>query len=966
MSTSPGEEPEVSLRAEVSGNAHATIAGRDVHVHYSDVVRRATSSEVGCPYPGLAAFTVAQSGWFFGRDALTARLLERVSERLEEGGPVMVVAPSGAGKSSLLRAGLLAAVAERAALPFTGSAGWPRLVLTPTAHPMTELVARLDELLPDGSWDGGPDAVASRLSGRLGNDRIIVVVDQLEELFILCADPVARQAFVRMLDAVGRCGVVVYGLRMDAYAHCLAYPSLRDALQEAQVIVGPMTEDELRQAIRYPAKAVGLDMEPGLIEVLFRDLGVTAEASYEPGRLPLLAHALRAAWRERHGHLLTVAGYQATGGIRNAVATTAERVHDRLKPTQRQAARTLFLRLVKIGTTTEDTRRIVQRTDLRCDPDVLALFTESRLLTQEADTVTITHEALLRAWPRLRDWIDEDRTGHLVRQNLEEAAVTWDNESHDATVLWRGNRLDAARAIHQDLSATGNAFYTASVRHQTRARRRRKALTALLAVLALVATTAAVVALDQTASATAALKRAVAESITLEARRLHGSGQTAEMALARQLDLAAWNLLSETPVNATLATGLTIDASVSIPVRVHAPTTQNPSESFEIAVHPTGKLLAVLVGGQDTTLLQLWDISDPAHIRPTSAQVSTPIEYPPTSVVFSPDGDLLLAPSDDGRTYMWGVADPSQPKPLPPLGDSVGRCDERYWWAPQPVKALCKSITPVIGFVDRHVLAVGQARNHDFQAVDPVRLWDISRPTSPRLVGELAVERGRPTGLVATDWRHHLAVTSDAGGAENDPTARPSSRVWRVVDPGHPEVLGPPSEVINSGAFVLAPTGEQAAMHVGAGTRTNGIALLGMTPDGGLVTRGSVPSTTTPRDSGVMAYSLDGGTLASGFDNQFWIEQWNVRDPDHPDLVGQPLVGHPDFLHDAQYTPNGLVSASGGQPAADGTLPVNSLILWTFDTERNVRRLCASTPQLTEEQWRQYLPGIEYAPSCRT
>lgn len=407
-----GEQPEVRIDASLSGEAQATIAGRDVHVHYGDGAswaRRSRTPQTGgpCPYPGLAAFTAAQSHWFFGRDALVACLVERAAERLSGGGPLIVVAPSGAGKSSLLQAGLLAAI-RRGALPATGSARWPQLVLTPTSSPVE-------------AFEAGMAALDDRADGQ----KLILVVDQLEELFTLCNDVAARQRFLELVGELPD-ALVVFGLRIDAYSHCTAHPLLRKALQDGQVLVGPMTEEELRQAVVFPAREAGLELEPGLPDLLLRDLGTAGDFGYEAGRLPLLAHALQAAWRERHGHVLTVEGYRAVGGIRNAVSATAERVYSSLDAAGQEVTRALFLRLVHIGDGTEDSRRTVPAEDLQHAAAALEAFTAARLLTRAQDSVTITHEALLRAWPRFRDWIDENRAGNLLVQKLREAARTWE------------------------------------------------------------------------------------------------------------------------------------------------------------------------------------------------------------------------------------------------------------------------------------------------------------------------------------------------------------------------------------------------------------------------------------------------------------------------------------------------------------------------------------------------------------
>ncbi|MGW7210736.1 ATP-binding protein, partial [Streptomyces sp. NPDC054837] len=514
---------QVHLRAEAAGESRIYqarrdlyVSERDLHIHYVDGVRsarRAESKAVSdeCPYPGLVAFGPQQARWFFGRDAQIAELLVRLDERLPGGDPLAVIAPSGAGKSSLLRAGLLAAIA-RGALP--GAAHWPRLLLTPTAHPVTALATALTAstgVRPGRMMEtlrAGPAACGALLhqvmtsppwSGHGTPGRFVIVVDQLEELFTLCTSEEERLSFLALLSGLsheGLIAVLVFGLRSDFYTPCTNYPQLLAALRDSHIVVGPMSVTEIREAILYPAQSVGLEVEPGLVDVLLRDLGgsiggrtsngaVPSESSttsaYEAGRLPLLAHALRATWQQRQGGFLTVGGYQATGGIAHAVATTAERRFADLDPAGQEAAGSLFLRLIRIGDGTDDTRRRLSYGDLvdhgaasPATAAIIDIFTDGRLLTQEADTIAITHEVLLRAWPRLRQWIDTDRATHLVRQELEEAAADWDRAHRDTGMLYRGSRLAASNAWagsrgRPELTSVATEFLNTSRRHARRA-----------------------------------------------------------------------------------------------------------------------------------------------------------------------------------------------------------------------------------------------------------------------------------------------------------------------------------------------------------------------------------------------------------------------------------------------------------------------------------------------------------------
>ncbi|MGH3888895.1 MAG: caspase, EACC1-associated type, partial [Pseudonocardiaceae bacterium] len=285
-----------------------------------------------CPYRGLKAYDVADARYFFGREALTTQLVTRLAEQLPDAGTLIVIGPSGSGKSSLLRAGLVPAL--DAGLPdIPGSRAWPRVMLTPGAHPITTLGSRLAPLAGDtaetlrarlaadpAELSSVADAVLSRhargenATGR----RLVLVVDQFEEVFTLCEDTQERQAFLDALSAAAAStALVVLGLRADFYAQCAAEPQLVEALQRNQLIVTPMSTDELHAAIEKPATQAGLALEPGLVTLMLRDLrtGNNAEHASGNGGLPLLSHALFETWQQRDGDLLTLAGYAATGGI---------------------------------------------------------------------------------------------------------------------------------------------------------------------------------------------------------------------------------------------------------------------------------------------------------------------------------------------------------------------------------------------------------------------------------------------------------------------------------------------------------------------------------------------------------------------------------------------------------------------------------------------------------------------------
>lgn len=399
------------------------------------------------PYPGMASFDAEQARWFRGRETLVADLLVRLNDQVLGGPPLVVVGVSGAGKSSLLRAGLLPAVGLNAL--GEGSGGWPWLVMTPGATPLADLVHRTAEL-------AGTDPVAALagvraaprtfgdLAARAGRDgRLVILVDQFEELFTQCADPAERNAFVAAIAAAPP-ALLILAVRADFYPQCTEMPDLVPMLGAGQVVCGPLNQAELRRAVREPAAIAGLRLESGLEDVLLSDLGVHdgPGGGYQPGALPLLAHALRATWERRDGARLTVAGYRATGGIRRAVAETAERIYVRLDDDGQAALRRAVLGLVTVVDGLPVRRRVARD---EADLEVLRPLIEARLVTAGEDSVEISHEALLDGWPRLAYWLVEAREEILLRQRVAQAAAEWSAAGEDSDALYRGARLELAR-----------------------------------------------------------------------------------------------------------------------------------------------------------------------------------------------------------------------------------------------------------------------------------------------------------------------------------------------------------------------------------------------------------------------------------------------------------------------------------------------------------------------------------------
>ena len=512
-----------------------------------------------CPFPGLPAFEADDAERFFGRDGIVDDLVGR----LRRDRFVALVGASGSGKSSVLRAGV-------------GPSWGDVVVVSP-----------------------GPAPVPLREGADL------VIVDQLEEAFTMCSDPAARTQFLDSIAA--RRGPVAVGVRADFYGRCAEHPALATMVARSHVLLGPMDEAALRRAINGPAEVAGLKVEPALVDVLVGEVGG------EPGALPLLSHALRATWEHRDGRTLTLEAYRATGGLRAAIATTAEEVFASLDPAAQALARRTFLALTEPGEGTEDSRRRATLAELTPAAGAEGLapllhgMASARLVTVGDDAIEVAHEALIREWPRLRAWLDEDRDGLRLHRHLSAAAAAWDALGRTPTDLYRGQRLAAAAewaARTDDMSTLEAEFVHASTAEQTsgerariRTTRRLRGLLAGMAVALVVAVIAATVAVGQQRRASKARDRADVARIAAVSRSV----------VSRQPDLGLLLAVAANDLDDT-----------------------NDTQGTLLNALETHPLLDGLVYGVDSQL---------------------------EAAVLSPDGALLATPTSDGTgTILWDTA----------------------------------------------------------------------------------------------------------------------------------------------------------------------------------------------------------------------------------------------------------------------------------------------------------------------
>jgi WD40 repeat protein/DNA-binding SARP family transcriptional activator len=829
-----------SATVEAAGSTRAELA-RTRHVIADSVLerRRRSARRVpdrpappgappvdACPYRGLLPFEPEDAAWYFGREQLAADVLATVASA----SCTAVVGASGSGKSSLVRAGLLAPLRDDA-LP--GSSAWPSLLVVPGSDPVHELAKALaprchaasaehvrDRLLDE------PDAIAGfvdrALDGAEPDAAVVLVVDQFEELFTVCRDDALRDRFLDVLvQGAGDPGArlrVVSAVRADYLGMLTAHPDFAAMAATDSILVGPMSASELQRAVELPAARAGLELEPGLVEQIFDEVGT------EPGALPLMETALLETWRNRDGSTMTISGYERAGGVAGALAHLADDVYGHLTTEQQAIARGIFLRLAETGVGTDDVRRRAPLSELVEDDAqaaVLATLVERRLVVAGDTTAEVAHEAILREWPQLRTWLDEDREGRRLLRTLGIAANDWSEQARDPALLFRGSRLAAAVELDRlrptDLNPLEREFVDSSRSAEqaelTVARRTSKRLRRLavgLALLLVVALVGGVYALTQRSEAEENASRAALQAQRSDAARLAATAQShagSDLDLAALLAVEAHRLdpsegtesalqhvLVSAPAGLERVIPFEPEARYAQPspdgqllyapgtdgvIRVYSVadgrkvrTLDGPSPGA-IAPLPTRDRTRIIAGSIEGTI-RIWDAQSGEQVV---EPLDTEADGPAYGVSDPTDPDGVYVAAFDGEVARWSVADPSHPRRTP-LFQIAG---------PEP------SATPypalLFASADGGRLAVSRA------SAGSTSIWDVA---AERLVAQVPGTTGGfdAEGRVVTqdggrvvrwDAASGAQVSAiDTGVAETDgvPVGSPDGRFVAVVDAG--------------------------------------------------------------------------------------------------------------------------------------------------------------------------------------
>ena len=883
------------------------------------------------PYRGLEAFREEDAAFFAGRAAFAKQLFDFTSGK----DLVAVVGPSGSGKSSVVQAGLVPLL--RSERP--PSTTWDAVSFTPGSAPFHRLASALISLLEPDQSETHQLSEAQELGDRLaagkvklasvidriiqksnGTGRLLLIADQFEEVFTLTPESDRRRFATALLRALGKARfTLLITLRADFYSQIITLDRyLSDRLAPAQVNIGALTQEELRESIVAPAKLVGLEFEPGLVDRILRDVG------NEPGNLPLLEFALTGLWSKRQGRTLTNAAYDEIGGVTGALAQRAEAEFAKFTAEEQSAVRRLFSRLVRVATPEEGSEDTRQRIELRTTESLSEKVAralarpEVRLLVMsgetECQTVEVAHEALIRNWERLRLWLNEDREFLLWRQRTQILVTRYQQHGRDTGDLFRGASLSEAErwlATRQQDIPDGQAEYiresaafrqreleaekqrreaelrnaeSLRVAAETRAKeqaqhvKRLRRFSLVLGVLLLLALGTAGFALWE--QATAHARELVATSVSAQ-----GADPELATLMASQAVAATWPLR-----HAALP-----EAEQQLHNAILASHVRLTLSGHSVAWSPDGKRLAT---GSDDNTAKVWDAA-------TGKELLTLRGHSELchSVAWSPDGKRLATGSLDRTAKVW---DADTGKELLTLsGHSLAV--NSVAWSP-----------------DGKRLATGSAD-------DTAKVWDAATGkellTDPERPQRLLLERGLEPGRQAAGHRKsaysdNTAKVWDAvTGKELLTLSGHSDTVWSVAWSPDGKRLATGSEDNTAKVWDAVTGKELLTLSSHSGT----VWSVAWSPDGERLATGSDDKTAKVWDAGTgeellilkghylgvnsVAWSPDGKRLATGSSADNTAKVWDAT-------MGRELLtlsGHSGTVHSVAWSPDGKRLATGSE-----------------------------------------------------
>ncbi|MDH3540104.1 MAG: winged helix-turn-helix domain-containing protein [Acidimicrobiia bacterium] len=956
---------------------------------------RESPAAVRNPYKGLRAFEETDAEDFYGRNDLVRRLAERLNARDPTGRLVVLAGPSGSGKSSVVRAGLIPLL--RSGAP--GSAGWLIVDMFPGSDPIGALAKAFADV------SEAPGELAEQLSrfdlslGELAatavpeaGDLLLLVIDQFEELFTLVHDPSIRERFLDLLlaavtDPVDRVRVVVT-IRADYLDRPLQHAGFAELLEPSLLLVSPLSDHEVRAAVVEPAAHVGVRPEPDLVVQIARDVAA------RPASLPLLQYALTDLFERRRGDVLTLEGYLASGGILGALSRRADDLYAELSDAAREVTRQLFRRLVTSTDAGEHLRRRVARDeldDLPFDRDaldqVLLRFGEHRLLTFDRDpqtgaaTVEVAHEALLREWRRLRDWIEASRDDLLLNDRLIAAAADWSDAGRDPSYLVGGSRLTQYEALASGpefaLTRTETDFIVGSraraAAEEQQKRRRRRTLTGVLTGATIIALALAGFAFaqrerarDQTEIAQQESQRAQeqTELVRQESQRAEEQAQVArdqteiaqwegqraqeqaqlardneQLARIREFAAAAVGELDNDPQRSLLLALTAVEMSLDFsggPVR-------EVEEALRRAILESRLELIITPGDDVGGIDPVAAVFDPAGQRlavgstdgvvrifdPESGKLLSLLEGHAGAVVdvkWARDGTRLLTVSIDGTARLWELAEGIVNRVFGPIAEGmlIGS------FSPDESRVVTTALDGTVRVWD--VASGDEALRVDIQPSPP--LQPVGVAFEPVTGERIAVAVAGP-GELGAGVLVHDAETGDL-------------ELKILMDDGACELRWSPDGTKlatasndTTGRVWDASTGAEIARF---SDHHSFMCAVDFSPDGSLVATGGDDGTARIWEAstgkpiirleghderlGFVSFSPDGARLASS-SGDGTIRIWDVRPEGRREVVA---VADATVIYEARYSPDGdrfvTASDSGVARVWDSVtgLPITSLV----------------------------------------